>query len=353
MESLYYAKHWVGFLIILLSLWTFWALSPYDTAIFGAIILAYAFYPLYRKLHRILSKQEAAIVTISIILILVILPAFMFVRELASQAGILLSRNIGIEIGMVESKLKKVTGLEWELRPQMERMMKDIGTFLISNTPSYIGMISQLLIQLFLLFFVTYYLLVDGEVIFRGFRALVSHDIEYFDLLVHHLTRVLHGLLYGQVVTSIIQGFTGGLGLFLLGVKNSLLWGFLMAIASLIPIIGTATVWLPLAIIHAFEGNIYLASAIFLWGLVVVSNIDYLVRPVLLGHLARVHPLIILLGMLAGLRVYGLVGIILGPFFLSILHTLILVYRYSLDTKKRRRRKSVEMPLHSVHKRET
>jgi predicted PurR-regulated permease PerM len=125
---------------------------------------------------------------------------------------------------------------------------------------------------------------------------------------------------------ALIQGVVGTLGYWLFGVDEFLLMGILTAISSVIPIIGTLAIYLPLAIYQYVEGGAFEGIGVALWGLIVIGSIDNIARFLVQKKLADVHPLITLLGVIIGINMFGFIGVIFGPLLLSVIFILGRIY---------------------------
>ena len=133
-------------------------------------------------------------------------------------------------------------------------------------------------------------------------------------------------MIYGFVVVGFIQGVVGGLSFFIFGVPNPLFWTLAMIIASILPI-GPWLVWIPAAALQFAMGEVAAAVGLAIFGLVVTNNIDLILRPILVGKKAEMHPLIILVGGLGGIITFGAIGLIIGPLILAFTISFIKVYR--------------------------
>jgi predicted PurR-regulated permease PerM len=127
-----------------------------------------------------------------------------------------------------------------------------------------------------------------------------------------------HAAIYGQISIALLQGALGGLGFFIVGIGNPVFWGFIMTIMAFIPVTGTGIVWFPAAIMQLINGNILGGIFLLAYGFIVVSGIDNLIRPKIIAGKAKIHPVIALLGVLGGLKLFGFFGIIIGPLIAAI-----------------------------------
>ena len=154
--------------------------------------------------------------------------------------------------------------------------------------------------------------------------AIASRDVE--NRLIHSSKAITISVIYGQIVVGIIQGIIVGLGFFIFNVPNPLFLTLLAILAGMFPIIGTAIVWIPVIIYLFIAGSIFPAIGVAAFG-IVSSVIDNILKPIIVSRRTRMHPLLILIGMVGGLLLFGIFGIILGPLILAYVLILLEVYR--------------------------
>ena len=148
-------------------------------------------------------------------------------------------------------------------------------------------------------------------------------------------------VVYGHLLTAFAQGLIGGLGFLVFGLSSPILWGIIIGIAGLIPMVGTAIVWVPASIYLFLVGILqdslpYMARGIglFVYGFLIIGTVDNFLKPKLIGGRAKVHPALILIGLLGGLTVFGLIGAIYGPLILAMLVTFFDIYRTEYEGVK-------------------
>lgn len=166
--------------------------------------------------------------------------------------------------------------------------------------------------------FTTYYALVDGP---RGAAWVLDHSPlgpERTGVLFAEVRRVIEAVFYGQVVAAVAQGALGGVMFWALGIPWPLFWTAVMAILSFLPIVGAFLVWLPASLWLYLEGEPTRAVIMFLWGAIVVSQVDNFIKPRLIGDRAGIHPLLVLLGVFGGLSTFGFLGFLLGPLVIAL-----------------------------------
>jgi predicted PurR-regulated permease PerM len=188
------------------------------------------------------------------------------------------------------------------------------------------GFIAKLLLMLFVLFFV----LRDYERMFAFFHHAVPLSRSQEDVLLEEIMNVSKSSLLGTFLTALCQGIAGGFALWLAGFPG-LFWGSIMAFASLIPIVGTALIWLPAAIYLIVTGSWGWGLFLILWGVLVVGSIDNFLRPMLMHGSSSMNTVIIFFSLLGGIAAFGLMGLLYGPIIFTI--TLVLYRLYEQEFK--------------------
>src|SRR5438128_1458387 len=163
------------------------------------------------------------------------------------------------------------------------------------------------------MFSVMYYGFVEGETFVTRIRQLLPLEPSLKDSLFYELRTITQAVLYGQVMTAVVQGSLGALGLLVFGVPNWLFWGAIMIIIGFLPLVGTALVWGPAAVALILDGATARGIGLLIYGAAIVMNVDNVLRPRLMSGRTKVHPAFILIGVLGGLKVFGFVGLLVGP----------------------------------------
>jgi len=184
----------------------------------------------------------------------------------------------------------------------------------------------NILIQLAVVFFTFYFVLRDKEQFFSYIQSLIPFSKEIEKKIVHYTKGITVSVIYGQVIIGIIQGIIAGAGFFIFGVPNALLLTLLTCLAGIFPIVGTAIIWIPVALYLLISGNPLAAVGVTIFG-IISSVIDNFLRPIIVSRRSKIHPAILLIGMIGGLFMFGILGFILGPLILSYLLILLEIYR--------------------------
>ena len=209
--------------------------------------------------------------------------------------------------------------IENELGNALASIFATAGAFVQGSL--WVG--TQLLITLFVLFF----LLRDRHPALTALRNLLPLSDDEADMLLKRTSDTIRATVFGNVVVAIVQGALGGLMFWLLGLPAALLWGVVMAVLALIPVLGAFVVWVPAAIFLAVEGSWGKALLLTGWGTLVVGTIDNLLYPVLVGNKLRLHTVPVFFAIVGGLIVFGAAGVILGPVILAVTLGLVDVWK--------------------------
>ena len=207
--------------------------------------------------------------------------------------------------------------------------------------PSVINSSAAMLSNFAIMFFLLYFLLINGRKMEKFLDGFIPLKEENIDLLGLETKSMIRANAIGIPVLAIIQGIIATLGYWIFGVEDYGLWGFLTGIFSMVPIVGTAVIWVPLtAYLFAVDktGN---AVGLLIYALVLITNIDYVARLSLLKKFMDVHPLITVFGVIVGIGLFGFWGVIFGPLLISYFIILIRIYMNEFGKPQGNRRKSL------------
>ncbi len=317
-------------LLVLVTLAFGWILWPFYGAVFWGAVLALLFSPLQRRLlQRMPGRRNlAALATLLICLVIVILPLALITTSLIQEAALVYQRlrsgqwNIGAWAGQVFDALPR-----W-LVALLDRV--DLGNFeaLQERLASLAGEISQYAaaqavsigqnpLQIVVAFGVMMYLLFfqlrDGAALSRRIREALPLDEAHKRNLLAKFAAVIRATVKGNVVVAITQGALGGVILWVLGIQGALLWGTLMAFLSLLPAVGAGLVWGPVAIYFLAVGQIWQGVVLIAFGIFVIGLVDNILRPILVGKDTKMPDWVILISTLGGMAVFGINGFVIGP----------------------------------------
>jgi len=321
----------VAFLVFIFGA-TFWVLSPFLTALAWAGILAYITWPLHQRLHRRFPERHnlvALIMTVGVaatLLLPLIWVMFTVLSDLAVAMALL--RQIS-EAGLppLPAGVRNWPGGDWILeqygriqgdpawvRLQLEALgIADAGTLRVIA-----GGVGRNVAKFGLAVFALFFLYRHGDSILTQFRGVATRWLG--DVARGYIQAVgvtVRAVVFGIVLTALAQGVLSGLGYWVAGVPAPALWGAITALVSLIPFVGPV-VWMGLSLNLLAHGETQAALGLMLWGGLVVSWVDNLIRPFVISGPTRIPFLLVFLGVLGGLNAFGLIGLFLGPVLLAI-----------------------------------
>ncbi len=311
-------------LILLLGAALVVALAPYATGIIGIAVLYAILSPVHDWLTRRVRGKLAAGLVVALALFLIVVPGVSF-------AGLIVNEAQGIAGSVVRSPLLK--RLE-ELQPggvDLGPRLADLGAKLVSWIGSsafgLIGTATRLALNLTISLFGLFYLLLRPGQTWDAVRPYIPFSAKNTEQLRRRFRDVTTSTLIGTGLTAAIQGTLVGIGFGVADISNAAFWGVVTTVFAILPVVGSGLVWGPGALALLLSHRPLAAALLALWGAVVVGNVDYVIRPMVFRRWANIHPLVTLLGALAGVPYFGILGLLLGPLGLSYFFELIKMYR--------------------------
>ncbi len=316
--------------------------------ILGAI-LSTAFYGLYKKVLKLFKGRDvvASLFSVFLVLIIIVVPLSVFIFLLGRQAvDTVLFIQHNVQSGIWDNYLRFEPGTSLydgynfvrdylrpfvdigsiDLKSSLLDMSKWFASFVASQGALIVKSFGWLLISVFVLGFSMFYFFKDADFIIKKIMLLSplpdSHERE----LLAKFKEISFATLYGIFLTAVVQGILGGIGFFVVGIPNALFWGTAVSVFSLVPLIGTSTVWFPASVILLLSGNLVGGVMLFLWGLLVVSTVDNFLRAYLIGERANMNQLLMFLAVFGGIMAFGLIGIIFGPLILTLFFGFLHIY---------------------------
>lgn len=309
----------IGFLMML---------EPFFGAIFWACALAVIFFPIKQKLLKRWPgrRNTASLVTLLLCVVAVILPMIIVVSSVLSEGLGLYDRiqageiNPALYIEQIQNNYPSLQKLLTRLGVDTNHLKTDAvnaamasGKSLLQNTLSIGQNAFGFLLNIALMLYITFFMLRDGnKLLDLMMRALPLEDSRE-RMLFTLFAEVTRATIKGNIVIAVVQGTLGGITLAALGVHGALLWGVLMALASLIPSIGSALVWVPISLYLFAIGETTSALILIGIGAGVIGLIDNILRPVLVGRDTKLPDYLVLLSTLGGIALFGINGFVIGP----------------------------------------
>jgi predicted PurR-regulated permease PerM len=323
-----FQKHTFLLLLLLVSLSFFLVLKPFYEPIFWAAVIAIISFPIQRRLEGKLKHHHnlSALLTLLFCVTLIIIPV-LFVLFTLAQEGVAFYQRLEagqIDIAGFLEKLKEFfprlqvlfgrLGLDFEnLNTRLAEMAMAGGSFLATQLVAIGQNTIKLIIDLILIVYLLFFFLRDGRQLVEVIvRAMPLGDARE-RLLFIKFSEMTRATVKGSLLVAMVQGLLGGMIFWVLGVGGAVLWGVVMALLSLLPALGAALIWFPAAVYLVVSGSVWQGIVLALFGLGVISTVDNILRPILVGRDTKLPDYLVLLSTLGGLWLFGLTGFMLGP----------------------------------------
>jgi predicted PurR-regulated permease PerM len=313
-------------LIITLFILLFKELFMLLPGILGGITLYILTSSTYNKLvyGKKWKKGLTAILFIIACLIIIALPVYFAVKMLSPVLNNVMSHPEEIMDGLrsFKHKLEEQFGRSVISEEDIRNFAQNISSLL----PKLLNSTMNLLTNLAMMFFLYYFMLISGKHMEMNLRRLIPLKPENISKLAHETKLLIRANALGIPLISFVQGVFASIGFWIFGVDNWGMWGFFSGVFAFFPVVGTMLVWVPLAIAEFIAGNSGMALGLALFNIVVTGNVDYMTRLLFMKKMGDIHPLITIFGVIAGLGMFGFMGLIFGPLLLSYLLILVKIY---------------------------
>jgi predicted PurR-regulated permease PerM len=301
------------------------ALWPLLTGLLWAPVLYVMFAPLHRWLSGHLKPGLAAGVVILLAILIVVVPLGSLAGLIAAEAADLAGGVLGGGNAAVE-RLHNLTIGPFNVGAQIQEFAGRAVTWLGSSAVGLLGKLARVGIQLTIAFFGLFYLLVDGGGTWQRLSPFIPFSPGNREALRQRFKDVTVSTLIGTFATATVQGICVGLAFWAAGLPYAIFWGVVTIVVAILPVVGSGMIWLP-AVGYLALNQRWLAAALFAaWGVVVVGNVDNVVRPWVFRRYARIHPFLTVIGAFAGIKYFGLLGLLIGPLAISYFFELIRMY---------------------------
>ena len=316
------------FTLLLVTIAFGFLLKPFFTAIFWACAVALIFHPLYRYLlHRFPAWPNlTALATLLLCIVVVVIPvlavASSFVSEVANlyqkvQSGEI---NLGAKVEQVRAAFPGINaalervGLDFDgLKERLLGGLMTAGSLIAKNALALGQNTLNFFVNLGLMLYLTFFLIRDGNsLVALLIRALPLGD-EREKLLLAKFAEVTRATIKGNLVVAVTQGTLGGIIFWILGLPAPLLWGVVMTVLSLLPAVGAAIIWFPAGLYLYATGDTVKATVLMIYGVAVISLVDNILRPILVGRDTKLPDYIVLFSTVGGLLMFGISGFAIGP----------------------------------------
>jgi predicted PurR-regulated permease PerM len=343
MEPGQYARFIFVCLLLLTLYAVFRILRPFLPALAWAAILATFSYPLFEWFARRLRRPRLAGVLTCLLITLLLVVPLIFVLILLAQQSVqaydLLQSRINVkELGRLDV-LRHTAPYQWvlgkmqalglpepDLHATLVRAVRAISQFLVENSSAVFSGLTRFVFHFFVTLLALYYFLVRGPEVLGRIRPLAFLPPEHERVITQTFKDTTAATLQAGLMTALVHGTAGGLIFLLFRVSSPVLWGGVMAVLSLVPVVGTALVWLPVGIFYLLTGAVGKGVAFLAVCGLVVATVDNVVKPFFIGRKTEINTLWLFLGVMGGISLFGFLGFVLGPLLITILLALVQIF---------------------------
>jgi predicted PurR-regulated permease PerM len=328
--------------LLLLGYLVFLITSPFLIPLAWSAILAIFFYPIYQRLAKSSSPNKAATLCTIGVTLLLIVPVLLVLlyaaREAVEAAGRLretISAGGTLVPPQIANTIRNHVPDSWQdidLMEPMRQGAEKIASYLASSLGSLLRNLFSFLVNLFILLFALFFMFRDGQQILRAVRHLIPFERKIQDDMLEESRDLIFASVAVALLIAAIQGVLGGLAFGLSGLSAPVFLGVLIAFFSIVPVVGSALIWVPGALWLAFNGHWGKALLVLAICGGVATVADNIVRPMLLRNRTRLNDLLLFISILGGLATFGLLGLVVGP---TILAAALGVFRVHMEYQER------------------
>lgn len=324
-------------LIGILGVLTFLIVAPLWSFILGGLFLGYLGTPIFRWVKGYVERRDVAAAASLLLLAVIILAptgylGYQLVLETQSIAQGVSTADAqrwleaGANITREYTGWPEVTGDETPGQALVDEVVPRLRAAVLNWLPNAASFLAEFALGVTVVFFIGYYALRDGDRLVRFVEDFLPLTPATEQRIIDEVQNSLDAVVFGQLLTALGQGVLAGLGFWLFGVPAPVLLGFLSAVLSLLPIVGPPLVWLPAGVFLIVQGHTARGIGLLVWGAILVSTLDNVVKPKLMSERSGMHPTVALLGVLGGLIAFGFMGFLLGPVVLASFLMLVRIY---------------------------
>lgn len=330
-----YWKYSLIAIILVMGVIIFRQMAPFLGGLLGALTI----YILVRKqmiyltVKRKFKRSVSALLITGETILVFMIPVSLVVWMLVSKL-----QDINLDPQTIIAPVEQVAGVI-KAKSGYDILGSDTVNYIVSNLPrigqAIMGGISSFAINLFVMLFVLFFMLMGGQKMESYINEILPFNEKNTRNVIHEINMIVRSNAIGIPLLAIIQGSVAMIGYLIFGAPNVLILGFLTCFATIIPMVGTTLVWVPVAVSMAINGDWFNAIGLLAYGSIVISQLDNLIRFILQKKMADIHPLITIFGVVIGLKIFGFMGIIFGPLLLSLFLLFVDMFKKEyLETRK-------------------
>jgi predicted PurR-regulated permease PerM len=316
--------------------------QPFLSPLLSALVISIVFFPVHSRIQALVRRPSlAALLSTLLVTLIIILPAIILLAAITKEISGLLalidqksteSGGIGSYVGQLTDRAMSWAGQyvdlsQVNLRETLRSRLEGLSRFLLSELTIIVGGVTSFAVDAVITIFTLFFLFREGRSLIRRLAAIMPLTPRQIDKLFTGIENTIIGTVYGGLVVAAVQGALIGLALWFFHIPSPVLWGVVAAFMALLPVVGTAAVWVPAAIYLLATGHWVQAILLAIWGALIVGSIDNVLRPYLISGRVEMHTLLIFFAVFGGVNVFGFLGLFIGPVIIAVTTTLLSMLR--------------------------
>lgn len=317
-------------LAVMVFLLAFLVLRPIFLSVIAGLILAYVLFPVHLRLKNIVkNKNVSSLIICIILLLLIVIPFWLLMPILSRQTFTAYNFLQKTDFSAILRKISPFSPqISADFTAAINNFVNTTATSVLSKLTSFILNLPTILLHVSVIIFTLFFALRDGKELVEYVKSLSPLSEKTQSAFFKHFEDITYSVLYGQVIVGISQGIVTGIGFLIFGIPNALSLTILTVFVGILPIIGPWLVWIPVDIFLFVNDQTFAGVGLLLYGAIVVTWIDSIVRPMVVSKKTNINSGIVLVGMIGGLFVFGVLGLILGPLILAYSLLILDIYRF-------------------------
>nr|WP_207145112.1 AI-2E family transporter [Persephonella atlantica] len=320
--------------------------EPFLKVIVLSVLITVIFYPLYAKIEKkIKSKILSSLLMTLLVFLFIIIPSItliaFFVNQIISIYPVIIEniskyRDVEILIKelpviskiytIIESSLKSLN-VNVDIGDAIRGLVNEFVSFVIQQGKGIFLDVTLLVVGIAIMLVTIFFLFKDGVHLYNRIYSIIPLSDKDKTFLISKSYNAIQGVVLGSVLTAIAQGILSFIGYFAIGLEMSYFWAFITFIAAFIPVGGASLIWVPVAVYTLFTKGFLTAFLFSIYGTLVISTIDNIIKPVVIGDKTNIHPMILVFAILGGLNIFGFIGIFLAPIIVVMIDNMLLLFR--------------------------
>jgi predicted PurR-regulated permease PerM len=324
------SRNIVLIMIVLLTIFLFMFSAHILTSLLAAAILYILFKPmfLYFVVKKHMSRGFSASLVIVTSFLVIVLP-------LSGVAMMVISKVAGFnpeDMKTIVDKIQHIAGSHMDLKDMLNKSLNDISKWALGAVSVFLASLARIFVSLIILYFTLFFMFKSYTEFEEALLKYLPFDTKNSMRFGKELKNMTYSNIFGQGLIALSQGIMVAVGFLIFGIPDALFWGVVSVFVCFLPVVGAPIIFIPAGIIEISNGNLTAGIGILIWGAVLITIIDNFLRQFISRKIADTHPLITIIGVIIGIPVFGIIGLVVGPFMISFLFLLFKMYEVTYLT---------------------